>query len=263
MNNPLTGNHLYPMGIAVGDYNNDGLTDLFFTNSGSSMPTFMVRGDLKKEQLFTPKWTLLENKGNFKFENVADKTKVADYEFSWGATFADLNNDTRQDLVVCQNWADFPPHKVFPLSGRILIQNDKKEFIASGVRSGAANPAFGIAPLVTDFNNDGHLDLFWNNVGGPSKAFLNKGNGNNFLKVKLAQNAKNIGSKVSVYLNDGKKITEDLVVGEGLCSDQSSTLNFGIGKSTGIKQVLINYISGKKDTIINPKINTTLVIMKK
>ncbi len=45
--NPLTNKFAYPMGIAVGDYNNDGLVDFMFSNTGSTIPCFMAKGDIK------------------------------------------------------------------------------------------------------------------------------------------------------------------------------------------------------------------------
>ena len=79
------------MGIAVGDYNNDGLVDFFFSNTGSSVPEFLARGDLAEGDIFNKKWILFKNEGNFKFTDAAMETNVADFEFSWGALFQDFN----------------------------------------------------------------------------------------------------------------------------------------------------------------------------
>ena len=62
-NNPTTGKYAYPMGIAVGDYDNDGNVDFFFSNTGSSVPEFMARGDLAKEDEFISDWLLFKNNG--------------------------------------------------------------------------------------------------------------------------------------------------------------------------------------------------------
>ena len=52
MPNPNSEQSSYPMGIAVGDYNNDGRQDLFFSNIGTTPPDFVVRGDLRDDQIF-------------------------------------------------------------------------------------------------------------------------------------------------------------------------------------------------------------------
>jgi len=132
--NPTTGKYAYPMGIAVGDYNSDGNIDFFFSNTGSSVPVFMARGDLAEEDVFIKDWMLFRNDGNFNFTDVAKETKVADFEFSWGAIFEDFNLDGKQDLVVAENYVDFPPHKLFKLPGRFFGAKTRRYF-RSGRRS--------------------------------------------------------------------------------------------------------------------------------
>ena len=136
VNNPTTGKYGYPMGIGVGDYNNDGSPDFFFSNTGSSVPGVLARGDLDKEDVFNPKWILFRNDGGFKFTDVAEQTKVADFEFSWGAIFEDFNLDGRQDLVVAENYVAFPPHKLFKLPCRFLVQRADNTFAAVEEQAG-------------------------------------------------------------------------------------------------------------------------------
>jgi len=100
MPNPNSKQYSYPMGIAVTDYKNNGMVDFFFSNVGSTPPNFVVTGDLRDDQVFNPKWIMFQNKGNFEFADIAEQTKLADYEFSWGAIFEDFNLDGRDDLVV-------------------------------------------------------------------------------------------------------------------------------------------------------------------
>ena len=94
----------YPMGNAIGDYNNDGLVDFAFSNVGDMGPLMnrIVRGDLTKDQIYNPEIIVFKNEGNFKFTDTAREINVADYEFSWGMLFEDLNADTLQDLVISE-----------------------------------------------------------------------------------------------------------------------------------------------------------------
>jgi len=259
--NPSTNKYAYPMGIAVGDYNNDGLVDFMFSNVGSTVPVFIASGNIEDKSLFNPDWIFFENKGDFIFEDVAEKTQTKDFEFSWGAVFADMNNDGLQELIVAENYIDFPPHKVFKLPSRFLTQKEDHTFVATEEKSGVVNPNYAITPLVSDFNKDGYLDMIWVNIGTPVLAYINNGGDNNYIQVKLEDNAGDLGAKVQVITASGRKITEDFIVGEGLTSDQSATLHFGLGKSD-VESVTVKYISGKEYTFSEPKINTLLTIPK-
>lgn len=260
--NPTTNKFAYPMGIAVGDYNNDGLVDFMFSNTGSTLPRFMAKGDIKEASKFNEKWILFRNDGNFKFTDTAKEAQIANYEFSWGAVFADMNNDGLQDLIVAENYVDLLPNKLFRLPGRMLIQKSNHTFVATEEESGVVNPNFGITPLVSDFNKDGYLDLIWTNINSPSLAYLNQGGKSNFIQVRLEKKASTIGAKVQVTTASGKNLYEDLIIGEGLASDQSGTLHFGLANEKAVKKIIISYPDGTKEIINNPAINTILEIKK-
>jgi hypothetical protein len=258
--NPSTDKYAYPMGIAVGDYNNDGLVDFMFSNTGSTVPHMVASGSIEDKSLFNSDWIFFENKGDFKFEDVAEKTQTKDFEFSWGAVFADMNNDGVQDLVVAENYVAFPPHKLFKLPCRFLIQKDDNTFVATESESGVVNENYAITPLMSDFNQDGYLDMIWTNIGSPTLAYLNNGGTNNYIDVKLEDNVHSLGAKVTVSTESGKTVTEDFIVGEGLSSDQSATLHFGLSKEQA-KSVTVTYINKESQIINNPKTNSTLEIL--
>jgi hypothetical protein len=259
--NPLTGKFAYPMGLAVGDYNNDGLVDFMFSNVGTTAPDFMASGDIKDKSLYNDKWILFKNEGNFQFTDAAEEAKIAGYEFSWGCTFADMNNDGLQDLMVAENYVDFPFSKIFKLPGRFLIQKDDHTFVPTEDESGVENPFYGITALVSDFNVDGYLDLIWTNIDGPSNAFINKGNSNNFVQVDLADAAEAMGARVTV-VTPNRTLTDWLVTGEGLASDQTALIHFGLGTTETIDKITVTYTNGKIDQINAPKINSIIDVIK-
>ncbi|WP_299716618.1 CRTAC1 family protein [uncultured Tenacibaculum sp.] len=259
--NPLTKRFAYPMGLAVGDYNNDGLVDFMFSNTGSTLPRFLAKGDIKDASKFNEKWILFKNEGDFKFTDAAEEAKIADYEFSWGCTFADLNNDGLQDLMVAENYVDLAPNKLFRLPSRVLIQKEDRTFAPTEEESGLVNPHFAITSLVSDFNNDGYLDMIWTNINTPSLAYINKGGDNNFLKVDLGDNAKSQGATVQIKTNT-RTLTDYQVSGEGLASDQTAIVHFGLGKDSEVKSLQIKYADGDVLNLQDLKINSTINAQK-
>tara|TARA_R110001606_G_scaffold50320_1_gene126158 strand:- start:3577 stop:5229 length:1653 start_codon:yes stop_codon:yes gene_type:complete len=255
--NPLTKKFAYPMGVAVGDYNNDGLVDFMFSNTGSTLPRMLAKGDIKDASLFNEKWILFRNDGDFKFTDTAGETKIADYEFSWGCTFADMNNDGLQDLMVAENYVDFAPNKLFRLPSRFLVQKEDGTFAPTEEKSGVVNPNFAITSLVSDFNQDGYLDMIWVNIDTPSLAYINKGGTNNFLQVDLGESVNVQGAKVTVT-TPTKTLTEWLVSGEGLASDQTALLQFGLGKETSVSNIKVWLANNKEISIDNPNINSII-----
>ncbi|WOI23318.1 CRTAC1 family protein [Nonlabens ulvanivorans] len=255
--NPTTKKFAYPMGLAVGDYNNDGKVDFMFSNTGSTLPNIIAQGDIKDPLLFTDKWILFKNDGDFKFTDVAADAKIADYEFAWGCTFADLNNDGLQDLMVAENYVDFPPNKLFKLPSRVLIQKEDSTFAPTEEESGVTNPHYAITSLVSDFNQDGYLDMIWVNIDSPSLAYINKGGTNNYLQVDLGESVNAQGAKITIT-TPTKTLTEWLVTGEGLASDQTALVHFGLGKESRILNLKVILSNDQEISIDNPKVNSMI-----
>ena len=209
----------------------------------------MVRGDLTDEQTNNWKWWLFENKGGFEFEDAADEAKLADYEFSWGMSFEDLNLDGREDFIASENYIGLPPHKIpfLRLPGRLMVQNEDGEFAAVGAEAGVINKRYSIAPITADFNQDGYPDIVHVNLAGRSQAFLSKGGDAGYLKVKLPNDIASIAATVTVTLDDGTTLTKPFVSGEGLCSDPSHVLIFGLGDQAATN-VDVTFIDGTEQS---------------
>ncbi len=262
---PMSGRFGYPMGIGVGDFDNDGRPDLFFSNTGTTVPTFLAKGDLRKDQQLVTSWLLFHNEGGMSFTDAAGPMKVADFEFSWGAIFEDFNLDGRQDLVVAENYIAFPVHQFFKLPCRFLLQRPSGVFAAVEEQAGVVNRAYAITPLTADFNQDGYPDLAYANLGGASRVFLSRGIGgaapaNHWVKVRLAETGANAGASVRVSTASGRTLTDFYVVGEGLASDQSSTLVFGMGQSDRPTSIRVRYPGGREETIDSPQLDHTYLV---
>lgn len=262
MPNPMTNKFGYPMGIAVGDYNNDTKIDFFFSNTGTSVPRIVAKGDLPNDDNLVLDWILFRNDGNFNFTDVATPVKLAKFEFSWGAVFEDFNLDGRQDLVVAENYVDFPPHAAFKLPCRFLIQRPDGTFAAVEEQAKVINKNYGITPLCSDFNQDGYPDLIYANLKGPIKAFINEGGKAHYLGIRFPETADYAGTAVVLETNNGEKRSDVYVIGEGLGSDQTSTLTFGLGTTETVKSVMIQFPNGQRDTILSPKSDQVLVLKK-
>ena len=120
---------------------------------------------------------------------------------------------------------------------------------------------FEISPLVADFNNDGFRDVVRVNLAGPSYAFLNDGGENNFLKIQLPDTPKSLGALVEVIVAGGQNLTQQFTSGEGLASDQSHELIFGLGDAQSIESVTVYYADGTTIAVESPPLGQTLRIL--
>jgi len=223
----------YPMGVAAGDYNNDGLIDFYFSNAGHTMPEKMLRGDLPDDAPFNPNYMLFRNEGGKRFADVSKQTHTARIGFGWGVVFADMNLDGREDLLAAQNYVRFPVKQFFhKYPGKVMLQYPDGTFKPVEKRAGAVNRNYAIAPIVSDFNNDGKPDLVWANINGPAKAFLSAGETGAWIKLRLPDEARSLNAIITATTPDGVTRTRQATASEGLGSDQTAEIIFGLDDQT-------------------------------
>jgi hypothetical protein len=128
-------------GLAVFDYDGDGLPDIFFTN-GAPLPS------LKKES--PSDWNrLFRNTGGLRFADVTEQAGVRGVGYATGAAAADYDNDGRVDLFVAG-----------VQHNQLLRNTGDGRFEDVTAVSGIANYKWSVAAGWFDYDNDGWLDLF-------------------------------------------------------------------------------------------------------
>lgn len=258
---PTTSAFGFWMGLAVGDIDNDGDQDLFFTNVGTSIPLFLTSGDLRNDQRHTHDWMLLRNEGNFRFTDVTDEYGLTGEGFAWGAVFEDLNLDGQLDLFVAQNYIKWPVHKLLKLSGRTYLQtgeNPARTFQQAS-SLGLENKHFGQSPVIVDLDGDGRQDLVWLNIDGPARAFLNTAPGN-YVTIAVPDTVANIGTTITLETNRGRSYTRAVVGTVGMLTDQTPELSFGLGHDEQILRAVIQRSNGQTEVISGPLINRKTAI---
>ncbi len=166
----------YGMGTAVGDYDGDGLPDLYVTQYGRSI--------------------LYRNNGDGTFTDVTEKAGVAALGWASSAVWFDYDNDGKLDLFVCR-FVDFDKSKnkfcgnerigeryyciprVYEPAHSWLFHNNGNGTFTDVSRSSGISKALGKAwgVVATDVNNDGRMDLFVANDTVQNFLFMNRGNG--------------------------------------------------------------------------------------
>jgi len=164
----------YGMGVAVGDYDNDGYEDLFVTGFGGNH--------------------LYHNNGNGTFTDVTAKAGVGGSGWSTSAAWVDLDGDGYLDLVVLRylDW-DFAdvwcgehregyraychPENFKAVSPLVYHNNGDGTFTEVAAKLGLAKPAKGLGVAFEDYDKDGHLDLFFANDSMLEYLYHNKGDG--------------------------------------------------------------------------------------
>ena len=175
-------NPCWAMGASIGDYDNDGWPDLLVTCFGGV--------------------TLFRNNHDGTFKNVTAQTGLSvDAGWATGAAFGDYDRDGWADLFVAHyvdlDLKDLPefgskptcqyhgiavqcgPRGLKGAPDALYHNNGNGTFTEVAKAAGVADPQrfFGMTAVWSDFNNDGHLDLFVANDGEPNYLYRNDGNG--------------------------------------------------------------------------------------
>ena len=198
----------YDMGVAVGDYDNDGYEDLYVTGYGGNH--------------------LYHNNGAGKFTDVTEASGTGGSGWSTSAAWVDLDNDGLLDLVVLrylkwdfsdlfcgerrEGYRAYCHPDLFPPIAPLVYHNDGNgHFTEVAAKIGLDHPGKGLGIAIADYDRDGHTDIFVANDSMQEFLYHNKGNGT-FEEVGLpagvavdgdGRTYAGMGIDFSDYNNDG------------------------------------------------------------
>jgi len=130
-------------GVGIGDFNNDGLPDIYFT------------GNMVSNKLYL-------NKGDFKFEDITDRAGVTgNGEWSRGVAVVDINNDGWMDIYVCTTIRKDPnQRKNLLYINQGLDKDGIPHFKEMAAEYGLADTTHSTMAAFFDYDNDGDLDMY-------------------------------------------------------------------------------------------------------
>jgi len=265
------------MGLALGDMNNDGMTDIVYTNYAAEVNTLAYLVDNNSS-----------NDGNLKnavFIHSFDSPMVHKLSWpniSWGPGLFDMDNDGDLDLF-------FANGHLNSVSGdnrqsNLLFENNGKGFYkdisnSSGIL--ATGKRIHRSAMFADYDNDGKIDMFITVNGqqiedgkGNTIFDVNQGRGillqnrsktkNNWIKVRLEgvqSNRDGFGTVVNIRSNNMNQ-KQSLVSGQGYFSNHAQELYFGLGNSDMVDMVEIKWPSGLKQIFNDVSPNQTMHILE-
>ncbi len=215
------------MGIANEDYSGDGRPDLFVSNSrGQTHAVFRTAG-----RTFVDTRTAFASAFGRNFTG-------------WGDSWIDLANDGRLDLVLANG--DIPVRNLARNAGRIqVLENVSGRFVPAGAALGLGSlpRVNGRGVAAADFDNDGHVDVAVNSVGGRLMLLRSTGGTGHWLEVKLPRFAP--GAVVTAVLPDGKRLIQEVHAGSSYLSSEDPRVHFGLGPATKVSELTVRYPDGK------------------
>jgi hypothetical protein len=208
------------VGIAVGDYDEDGDLDVYTVNQSGRSALYQNNIDLS---------VFLDTGSESGTENMAQGT---------GCTFVDYDSDGDLDLFVSNA---FSPDRAFVNLGDGTFLNQSEAF-------GLADTSRARAVLVGDVDNDGDPDIYVINEGTNNRLYANGGGPNGWLSVTtlgVTSNPDAVGARLTAWVGGRSLLRE--VNGTSGMSYSSRVTHFGLGEANGVDSLIVSWPSGTVD----------------
>jgi hypothetical protein len=249
------------MGVATGDYNGDGLIDIFKTHFSDDLPA------------------LYKNSGRDFFE---DASRAAGFDHTryveWGTGLADFDNDGWPDILIATGNVYPEVEKIFKeyphRSPRLLYQNlgnGKFREVTARMGPGILSPKSSRGCAFGDFDNDGDIDVLVMNMNEPPlllrNEYVNQRNAgsNHWLKLRLVGTKSNrsaIGARV--LLRTGSRLqVQEVTSQSSYYSHNDKRLHFGLGQHEIADAIEIRWPGGQTEILKNIAANQMLTIKEK
>jgi enediyne biosynthesis protein E4 len=243
------------MGIAVGDFNNDGWLDIFKTNF----------------QYDT--CNLYQNNGDGTFRDVAVRAGLGmnTQYVNWGAGFIDVDNDGRLDIFHVTGHV-YPNVDALGIdipmkTPRLVYRNlgdGRFEDISAAMGEGVTQRFSSRGCAFGDFDNDGNVDVLVLNMNDrPSLLRCDSRTGHHWLGVALIGTRTNrsaIGARVRAVTGDRAQIRE-VVSGGSVMSQSDLRLHFGLGTASKVDTLEVTWpLTGKVERFTDVSVDRILTI---
>jgi hypothetical protein len=236
------GNAQAGMGLAVGDYNGDGLLDLLKTHFADDIPSlYRALG-----------------RGLFEDVAVAAGLGVLNRHVEWGAGLPDLDNDGRADLVYVTGNVYPEIERLLPQyphrGPRVVFRNLGDRFALATEESGpgAAAPHSSRGAAFGDYDEDGDLDMLVMNMNEPPSLLRNDyAGGNRWLQVRLEgtrSNRHGLGAVVRVTAG-GRTQARAVLSQTSYYSHDDLRVHFGLGAQERAERIEVRWPSGAVDVL--------------
>jgi enediyne biosynthesis protein E4 len=235
------------MGVGVGDYDGDGLLDIFKTNFSGDTSTLYRNLGVKSGLL------------NFDDVTFTAGIGVNTRFLGWGCGFVDFDNDGWLDIFLVNGHVYPEVEKLTTEAGypqrKVLYQNQRNgsfKDVAEKVGGPLVEPTASRGCAFGDFDNDGDVDVVINPVNDfPVLLRTDSATNNNWISIKLIgvkSNRDGVGARIRV-VTDGKTQVDEVRSGGSYYSQNDLRVHFGLGKATKAQTIEARWPSGVVDTL--------------
>ena len=242
------------MGVDAADYDNDGLLDIFVTHL-----------DFELNRLY-------HNEGEMAFSDatmISGLGRTAILNSGFGTRFLDYDNDGRRDLLVVNGHVldnvNLYRKNVEYAERKMLYHNRSGRFVNESSSGGPAflRPRVGRGLALGDYDNDGDLDVVVSNNNQAAELLRNDaGNHNPWLGIRLIGTSSNrdaIGARVTLT-TEGGLLFDQVRGGQSYLSDSDRRLYFGLGDLGKATRIVIDWPSGRQESVLEIEPNRILTI---